>query len=181
MLRCFDHRWVIGSAELSRPEHSLSPSSYRVSCEYTGNNAPELIDYPVIIKLYHHFASPKLANHIDPTDSANTPLLADSSSTPDARQLKHTHQHPHHTPAFDLIIAELSLLLEVACYGLLPFFASLSVHIFKPIYIVLSILAACGAGYGPAFQSLAVELYTRRGGTESGKLFGTISVIQATS
>lgn len=145
------------------------------------NSISELIGYLVIIKLYHHFTSPKPVNHSDPTDSANTPLLADSPSTPDAHQPKHTHQHPHHTPAFDLIIAELSLLLEVACYGLLPFVASLSINVYKPIYIVLSILAACGAGYGPAFQSLAVELYTRRGGTESGKLFGTISVIQATS
>lgn len=130
-----------------------------------------------IIKLYHRFSSTNTSDNLDSTD--NTPLLVSEDEErppPETRPKK--HRHPHHTPAFDLIIAQLSLLLEVVCYGIFPFFASASPAVFKPIYIVLSDLSACGAGFGPAIQSLANELYTRRGGTESGKLFGTLSVIQ---
>lgn len=129
-----------------------------------------------IIKLYHRFSSTNTSDNLDSSD--NTPLLVseDEERPPEARPKK--HRHPHHTPTFDLIIAQLSLLLEVICYGIFPFFASASPAVFKPIYIILSDLSACGAGFGPAIQSLANELYTRRGGTESGKLFGTLSVIQ---
>ena len=41
-------------------------------------------------------------------------------------------------------------------------------------------LASCGSGFGPAIQALSVELFTRRGGKETGRLFGVLSVIQIT-
>lgn len=82
---------------------------------------------------------------------------------------------PHHSPAFDLTIAQCSLILEVVCFGLLPFFRS------RSTFVVLTVLAACGAGFGPAIQSLAVELYSKRGGTEIGKLFGVLGVVQIIS
>ena len=40
-------------------------------------------------------------------------------------------------------------------------------------------LSALGAGFNPAVQSVALALYARRGGIETGRLFGAISLIQA--
>lgn len=40
-------------------------------------------------------------------------------------------------------------------------------------------LSALGAGTRPAMQSLALDAYTRQGGTEAGRLFGALSVLQA--
>ena len=61
------------------------------------------------------------------------------------------------------------------------------IHMLVPVifrnsaaYIVLTILASCGAGFGPAIQALAVDLYARRGGEETGRLFGVLSVVQST-
>jgi len=42
-----------------------------------------------------------------------------------------------------------------------------------------SVFTSLSAGFSPAIQSVALSLYRRRGGTESGKLFGALSVVQA--
>lgn len=51
------------------------------------------------------------------------------------------------------------------------------------IFILDIALGSFGAGLIPAFNSVALELYTRKIGknktVESGKLFGALSVLQA--
>ena len=50
----------------------------------------------------------------------------------------------------------------------------------SPILFALSgTLGAMGAGFSPAAQSVALALYAKRGGVETGRLFGAISLIQA--
>ena len=46
-------------------------------------------------------------------------------------------------------------------------------------FIVGVFIAAFGSGFSPGIQSVAVEVFQRGGGQETGRLFGAMSVIQA--
>jgi len=47
------------------------------------------------------------------------------------------------------------------------------------MFTVYTVLDSLAAGYMPAVQSLALGIYASRGGEETGKLFGGLSVVQA--
>ncbi|KAF7338147.1 MFS domain-containing protein [Mycena venus] len=85
-----------------------------------------------------------------------------------------TSQEPH-SASFDLSLARISLFIEIIAYGAMPL-ASTGAAFFG-----FTILSSFGAGFNPAVQSAALELYSKRIGTgvEAGKLFGGMSVIQA--
>lgn len=83
-----------------------------------------------------------------------------------------THHHHAHSPAFDLALARVSLLIEMVAYTLMA-----SAHS-GTLFTAYSALGASGAGFGPAINSVAATLYSRRGGRELGKLFGALSVVQ---
>ena len=77
-----------------------------------------------------------------------------------------------HSPLFDLNLARASLLVQIVSYTSMGLARS-------PILFALSvILAPMGAGFSPAVQSVALALYAKKGGVETGKLFGAISLIQ---
>lgn len=87
---------------------------------------------------------------------------------------------PRHSPTFDLAIAQVSLALEVACYALVPAIARVPIKWQEPAYVFLTVLASCGAGFGPAIQALAVDVHShQRNASETGRLFGVLSVVQA--
>lgn len=60
------------------------------------------------------------------------------------------------------------------------FFALIAISRDARVFVATGALGALATGYLPMVQSLALELYTRRGGaaSEAGRLFGAISVIQ---
>ncbi|KAL5489752.1 hypothetical protein ACEPAI_4584 [Sanghuangporus weigelae] len=141
---------------------------------------------PVIIKIYHYFTSRSLngrrAEAVSEANDATTPLLHEDRDSPStsqdqSRATSKAQVQARKTPAFDLAIAQSSLALEIICYALVPILYSSGAVLF----IVLTILASCGAGFGPAIQALAVDIYNGRGGTETGRLFGVLSVIQTIS
>ena len=78
-----------------------------------------------------------------------------------------------HSPAFDLGLAQASLLIEIISYlfmGLAP----------TPVsFTVFGMLSAIGSGFSPAVQSVTLAMYSRKGGVEIGRLFGALSVVQA--
>ncbi|KAG6902244.1 hypothetical protein C0995_002616 [Termitomyces sp. Mi166 len=80
-----------------------------------------------------------------------------------------------HSAAFDLRLAHVSLLIEVVSYTLMALAPT------ALAFTGFSITASMGAGLSPALQSVALALYRRRGGTESGRLFGALGVLQALS
>lgn len=80
-----------------------------------------------------------------------------------------------HSSRFDLGLARVSLFIDILSYALLGFTTS------PFVFTLSSILGSMATGFSPAVQSVALELYTQRGGTESGRLFGALSVIQALS
>ena len=46
-------------------------------------------------------------------------------------------------------------------------------------FTICSLMGSFGTGFSPTVQSIALAMYMRKGGTESGKLFGALSVVQA--
>jgi hypothetical protein len=79
----------------------------------------------------------------------------------------------HHSPSFDLGIVRVSLLIDVVCYALMGLAPT-------PIaFVFFSLVGSTGMGFSPAAQSVALELYFRRGERETGRLFGAMSILQA--
>ena len=64
-------------------------------------------------------------------------------------------------------------MIEVISCTLLPFAPTAG------LFTAFTMLGALGSGFSPAVQSVTLGLYTQGGGTESGKLFGALSVVQA--
>jgi hypothetical protein len=46
-------------------------------------------------------------------------------------------------------------------------------------FTLFGMVGSLSGGFSPAVQSVMLALYTRRGGTETGKLFGALGVVQA--
>lgn len=65
------------------------------------------------------------------------------------------------------------MLIEIVSYLLVAFAPN------GLFFTLFTMMVAFGAGFGPAVQSVALGLYTLRGGTESGKLFGAMSVVSS--
>lgn len=80
-----------------------------------------------------------------------------------------------HSSRFDLGLARVSLFIDIISYALIGSTTS------PLVFTLSSMLGSMGTGFSPAIQSVALELYMQRGGTESGRLFGALSVIQALS
>lgn len=138
---------------------------------------------PAIIKAYHYFTTRTVKEARDDVSSesndATTPLLSEDREPVSTTQTQpgsstKVQVQARKTPAFDLAIAQASLALEIVCYALVPIFFSSG----PILFVMLTIVASCGAGFGPAIQALAVDIYNGRGGTETGRLFGVLSVIQ---
>jgi len=76
------------------------------------------------------------------------------------------------SPRLDLNTARVSLVMELTSYTLM---ATAKTGTMFTVYTVLGSLAG---GFTPAVQSLALGIYGGRGGEETGKLFGGLSVVQ---
>ncbi|KAF8808993.1 MFS general substrate transporter [Phlegmacium glaucopus] len=110
---------------------------------------------------------------VAPTET--TSLLNSPSSSSSTLTTRQTIKKEIHSPLFDLNLARVSLLIDVAAY------ASMGLSQSPILFALFGSLGALGVGFNPAIQSVALALYARRGGTEIGKLFGAISLIQAIS
>ncbi|KAF9014116.1 major facilitator superfamily domain-containing protein [Cyathus striatus] len=108
---------------------------------------------PITIKLFK--PKPVTIEFLVNSSSETEPLLSPTSSehTPPKMIRKEIH-----SPAFDLNLARASLLIDALSYAFMGLTRS-------PIVFTCS--------------SVTLALYSRRGGTESGKLFGAMSVVQA--
>jgi len=126
---------------------------------------------PVGIKFFKQ----KISNRRSPTDpnpAETTPLIEPLGDDPQSSSPIHTASKAD-SVSFDLGLAKFSLLVDIVsflCMGLARTGRE---------FTVFGVLGAFGLGFNPAMQSATLALYTRRGGTESGRLFGALSVIQA--
>jgi hypothetical protein len=105
-----------------------------------------------------------------PTEAA--PLLV---PTPvDLRQRQGHAKVKDRAPAsFDLALARVSITIEAASYIIICAFPT------SVTFAVLGVVNAVASGLIPAMRSVALEMYHRAGGTESGRLFGGLSMINA--
>jgi hypothetical protein len=76
-------------------------------------------------------------------------------------------------PSFELNLARASLLVDVTCLTLIGLAPN------SIAFIAFTLIGSWAQGFTPSVQSVALELYSRRGEKENGKLFGGLSVIQA--
>lgn len=106
-----------------------------------------------------------------PTEGDQEPL--DSPTRPRIARSPSVGPNAPHSPKFDLMLARASLSVEVVVYFLLICSTN------GLMFAACTALSALGMGFGPAVQSIALTLYNRRGGKDSGKLFGAMSVVNA--
>jgi len=108
------------------------------------------------------------------TPVETTPLLnlSSSSSTMISRK---TIKKEIHSPLFDLNLARASLIVKIVSCTSMGLAQS-------PILFALSgTMGGFSLGFSPAVQSVALALYAKRGGVETGSLFGALSLLQVIS
>ncbi len=97
------------------------------------------------------------------------PLLRDEQQTPNDDKSKKVTP----TAALDLWLARAAVLLDMFFYALT--FGTKSGLLFG----LYTSCIAFGTHFGPTVQSLALDLYTRSGETDTGRLLGALTVISA--
>ncbi|KAF8473108.1 major facilitator superfamily domain-containing protein [Gautieria morchelliformis] len=145
---------------------------YWLSVTGTLRAAHLIIILPAVIKIFTPKASP-----IQLPISPSEPLHPTRSTSPENSRSMERPLIPKHSPIFDLILARVSIGIEVLCsIGMTIAMSSLS-------WSAASVLRAFGGGFSPAVQSVALALYESgpNKGIETGKLFGGLSVLQALS
>ena len=127
---------------------------------------PLLTPHPAVIR----FFKPKPIQLPSETDE---PLSPTSERSASRRRALSATRNAHNTAKFDLRLARASVALDVGVYTLMLFSTS---------GLMFAVITACGAvgmGFNPAVHAVALTLYNRRGGQDSGRLFGSLSVVQA--
>jgi hypothetical protein len=107
-----------------------------------------------------------------PTGLSETePLL--SRTDPSASPGRNFTRKVVHSPTFELIVVRVSIVVEIIAYSLMGTATT------GTAYASATVLAALGVGFSPALQTVALAMYARKGGSETGRLFGALSVVQA--
>ncbi|KAF9265617.1 MFS general substrate transporter [Marasmius fiardii PR-910] len=131
---------------------------------------------PLIIKIIKDKSKIK---EVRPRISEEEPLIDRSNSSLFYHQRESSHSSSRskepHSSRFDLGLARFSLGLEAVS------FAFLGLAMGSVSYTIAAILGAVGTGYGPALQSVALDLYGERVEGETGRFFGALSVLQVLS
>ena len=128
----------------------------------------------MIIRMFRPKASIQLP--VSPSEPLD-PRAPSSPANVSSRQItqpsgRQPHED-HHPPSFDLKLARISALIDIVSYAFMALAPT-------PItFVAASALGSLGTAFSPTVHSLSLELYRRRGGTEFGKLFGAMSVVQA--
>ena len=102
-----------------------------------------------------------------------TPLLVSPSSSSSTLSNRKTIKREIHSPLFDLNLARASLLVSMVSY------TSMGLSHSPTVFSLSGAFNSFGAGFSPAAQSVALALYAKRGGVETGRLFGALSLIEA--
>ena len=97
------------------------------------------------------------------------PLLSDEPQEPHSDASKKVTP----TAALDLWLARVAVLLDMFFYAMA--FKTNS----GALFALYTSCIAFGTHFGPTVQSLALDLYTRSGETDTGRLLGALTVISA--
>ncbi|KZP31830.1 MFS general substrate transporter [Athelia psychrophila] len=126
---------------------------------------------PLTIKLFGpKSAAPiALAAHTPNTDTPDGTNTPDEAAQP---QPKATPAKPH-SAQFDLNLTRFATFIDLVSYVLMGLADS------ALPFTAFTLLGSMGTGFAPGIQAVALALYARRGETETGKLFGALSVVNA--
>ncbi|CCM04727.1 uncharacterized protein FIBRA_06915 [Fibroporia radiculosa] len=124
---------------------------------------------PVIIKLSQP-KSPAIQLHVEPDEPLQPSETSPARGTPTPPAS--TPRSQRHSLSLDIAIACASLGVEFLANLLMAAAPN------GAIFTAFSALGAFGSGIGPAINSVASALYTKKGGQELGKLFGALGVVQ---
>ena len=122
----------------------------------------------VIIKLFKP-KSPPIQLPVDPTE----PLQHEEHIICGNTRRKPLSPHDLRSLSFDLGVARIALILDITAFLLFP----TARH--PLVFTAYSMIGCMGTAFSPAIQSVGMGLYTQQGGTETGKLFGALSVMSA--
>jgi hypothetical protein len=132
-----------------------------------------ILRFKVAIKL---FKPAPLEIDLPTGPSETEPLLSRAERTtpsPSASRGRNFTRKVVHSPTFELIVVRVSILVEIIAYSLMGTATT------GTAYASATVLAALGVGFSPALQTVALAMYARKGGSETGRLFGALSVVQA--
>ncbi|KZP19309.1 MFS general substrate transporter, partial [Athelia psychrophila] len=99
------------------------------------------------------------------------PIL--TADTPDGGPQPRAGTKNPHSSQFDLNLTRFATFIDVVSYVLMGF-ADAALP-----FTMFTLLGSMGVGFAPGILAVALELYSRRGETETGKLFGALSVVNA--
>ncbi|KIJ69040.1 hypothetical protein HYDPIDRAFT_23902 [Hydnomerulius pinastri MD-312] len=140
---------------------------------------------PLIIK----FLKPATPAPMHLPTTPDEPLRGSIGLSPPRRPHSHPHSpsrsrspqphrtpSPSHSPTFDLALTRVSLVIDIVSFFVMAVATTGSLFTFG------TMIGSFGAGFSPAAQALALEIYVKRGGQgrgEAGRLFGALSVVQS--
>jgi hypothetical protein len=133
-----------------------------------------VLRFAVVIKL---FQPEPLEIDLPTAPSETEPLLspAEGTNASSASAGRTVTRKVVHSPTFELVVVRVSIAIEILAYGLMGTAAT------GAAYVSAGVLAALGAGFSPALQTVALAMYARKGGNETGRLFGALSVVHSLS
>ncbi|KAL1944682.1 hypothetical protein VTO73DRAFT_3112 [Trametes versicolor] len=123
----------------------------------------------------------KLLTYIwQPADKPSTPAVESEplflpSEEPEQSTTVPAPKKRLRAASLDLILARAALVTDIIFYALTPSAATAA------LFAVYSMCISLGASFGPVMQSLGLELYARRGGADTGRLLGALTVVSALS
>ncbi|VDC07435.1 unnamed protein product [Peniophora sp. CBMAI 1063] len=125
----------------------------------------------VILPLFIKFFRPSDLAAVVNGSRESSPTCEDER-VPLLRSLSYVRRVKDRGITWDLNLARISLLLAAGSV------CGLALAKRSVAFNVAIASASLGSGFLPTIQSFALEAYRRRGGTESGRLFGALAVIQ---
>ncbi len=147
-----------------RPSRSVDGGRSRYGLQ--PNTPWPVFDAHVLVLIKYLKPEPRIALEVPPEEE---PLLSTTSLN------SNVVQKELHSLSFDMILTRVSMAIEIVAYSAMGLSSSGTPFVISSVFLWL------GSAVNPAVQSVALAIYTRNGGTESGRLFGALSVVQALS
>ncbi|EMD38291.1 hypothetical protein CERSUDRAFT_64554 [Gelatoporia subvermispora B] len=148
---------------------------YWISLLSVGRAVALAIVIPLVLRLFKPSAIQLPVAPNEPLDNSSSSAESTTSSSPEPEPSDVASAIQRRSTKFDLNVARVSLFIDAGSYVIMTIAPT------GGIFIIGSLIASFGSGFGPAVQSLALALYTQTGGKETGRLFGAIGVIQTIS
>ncbi|KAH9945899.1 MFS general substrate transporter [Epithele typhae] len=142
--------------------------SYWLGCAHIVRAVYLTMIFPTVMKLFSYLWTS--SRRFTPSDTGNLP--SEDAERAQAGPLTNAKSH---AASVDLFLARAALVTDAVFYALC--FTTDSGKLFA----VFSISVSFGQSFAPTMQSVALSLYEKRGGRDTGRLLGALTVVSAFS